>query len=65
MINKKRFHEIAEEIEREWDVGGLADGVENGFYERFAFEVCKRYIQRFMEAAINNVLEIRFIDEQD
>jgi hypothetical protein len=45
---KLHFHKACEQIEAEWNCGGLADSPngdpEEGFYERFAYEVFYRFL---------------------
>ena len=48
-MNRNLYHQLSEQVEREWDVGGLADGIEDGFYERFAFEVASLYCAQLEE----------------
>lgn len=50
---KKLFHNTAEEVEESWNCGGLADAwwsstndPEEGFYERFAWEIFLKMLEK-------------------
>ena len=48
---KKLFHETAEEVQDDWNCGGLADAFpsndpEEGFYECFAWDIFLKMLEK-------------------
>ena len=50
MKDELLFKKIAQEVEQDWQMGGLSDGL----YYDFAKEVANRYIERFLAVIRNN-----------